>query len=271
MVRRKWLTHLILVAIGVLFLIPFIWLLLTSVKSDAEINMAPPVLLPSDFLWSNYAEAIQVFPFVRYMLNTLLICVLSIAGQVLSSPLVAYGLSRIRFKGRELIFFVMMMTIILPYQVTMIPVYILFNKLNMIDTYYPLIVGNFFGNAFFIFLLRQFFMNISYELTESAKIDGASEFRIFLQIVTPLAKPAIYTVALFTFLNNWGDFLGPLIYLNSPEKWTLSIGLRTFIGEHHVKWGLLMAASALFTVPIIGIYFFVQRKFIEGISLTGFK
>jgi len=270
-IRTTVLPHTLLCLLGVAFLAPFAWMFLTSIKSVDEIFKLPVVWLPTRIQWQNYIDAVQTIPFQRYTVNTLLICVLSIGGQLLASPLVAYGLARIPFKGRDVIFYIMMGTMILPYQVTMIPVYVMYNKLNLVDSYVPLILPNFFGSAFYIFLLRQFFRNIPLELTESAKIDGAGEFRIYSTIILPLAKPAIYSVALFTFLSEWGDFLGPLLYLNDPVKWTLSIGLKAFIGEYKVDWGPLMAASTIFTVPIIVLYFFVQRQFIQGITMTGFK
>lgn len=271
LLRKTVLPHIGLTLTGLLFLAPFAWLFITSIKTEQEIFAIPTVWWPDRVQWMNYVEAVRTIPFLRYTFNTAMIGVLSAVGQVLASPLAAYGFSRISFRGRNVLFYVMMATIILPFQVTMVPVYVMFNKMNMVDSYWPLILPNFFGAAYYIFLLRQFFMNIPYELTESAKIDGASEFRIYWQIVLPLSRPAIYTVALLTFLHAWGDFLGPLIYLNDPAKWTLSIGLRSFIGEYDVSWGLLMAASTLFTVPIIALYFFVQKQFIQGITLTGFK
>lgn len=270
-IRTAVLPHTMLCLLGIAFLMPFAWLFLTSIKSVDEIFRLPVVWFPSRIQWENYVQAVQTIPFLRYTLNTLLICVLSIGGQLLASPLVAYGLARIPFKGRDVIFYIMMGTMILPYQVTMIPVYVMYNKLNLVDSYVPLILPSFFGSAFYIFLLRQFFRNIPLELTESAKMDGAGEFRIYSTMILPLAKPAIYSVALFTFLNEWGDFLGPLLYLNDPARWTLSIGLKAFIGEYKVDWGPLMAASTIFTVPIIVLYFFVQRQFIQGITMTGFK
>jgi multiple sugar transport system permease protein len=269
--RSAVLSHLMLALAGLLFLLPFVWLVLTSLKTTEEIFKVPIDWWPDTFQWSNYALAVQRIPFVRYTLNTLFLCVLAVLGQAVSSPLVAYGLSRLQFRGRDTIFFIMMGSMMLPYQVTMIPVYVLFNKMNLVDSYWPIILQNLFAIPFYVFLMRQFFLTIPYELTESAKIDGASEFRIYWQVILPLAKPALYSVALFAFLNEWKDFLGPLIYLNDPEKWTLSIGLRAFIGEIKVDWGLLMAAATMFTVPIIVLYFFVQKKFIQGISLTGFK
>ncbi|GMX67157.1 carbohydrate ABC transporter permease [Paenibacillus elgii] len=270
-VRKTVLPHIGLALAGLLFLAPFAWLFITSIKSEQEIFAIPTVWWPDKIQWLNYVQAVQTIPFIQYTLNTVFVCVLSAVGQLFASPLVAYGFSRIAFRGRDFLFFVMMGTMILPFQVTMVPIYVMFNQMNMLDSYWPLILPNFFGAAYYIFLLRQFFMNIPYELTESAKIDGASEFRIYWQVILPLSRPALYTVALLTFLHAWGDFLGPLIYLNDPEKWTLSVGLRSFIGEYKVSWGLLMAASTLFTVPIIALYFFVQKQFIQGITLTGFK
>ncbi|GIQ66316.1 hypothetical protein PACILC2_48840 [Paenibacillus cisolokensis] len=204
-------------------------------------------------------------------MNTLLICVLCVLGELIASPLVAYGFARIPFKGRGILFMIMMGTIMLPAQSTMVPLYVLYNKLNLVNTIWPLVLPAFFGAAYYIFLLRQFFMGIPYEITESAKIDGASEFRIYWQMMLPLSKPALFTVGLLVFLFSWKDYQQPLIYLNDPSKWTLSVGLKAFIGEYKVEWGMLMAAAALFTIPIIILYFFVQRVFIQGITLTGSK
>ncbi|WAH44738.1 carbohydrate ABC transporter permease [Alicyclobacillus fastidiosus] len=269
--KRTVLPHLPLILIGLLFLTPFVWLVITSLETNQEIFSPHPTVIPSKVIWSNYPRAIENFPFFRYTYNTLYICFFSIVGSLFSCPLVAYSFARMRYRGRNILFYIMLATMILPSQVTMVPVYIMWNRLGFVNTYWPLVIPHFFGNAMYIFLLRQFFMSIPFELTEAAKIDGASDFRIFSQIIIPLAKPVIYTVALFQFLGCWSDFMGPLIYLNDPSKWTLSIGLQSFIGDHNVEWGLLMAASTLFTLPIIVIYFFVQRKFIQGITLTGLK
>jgi multiple sugar transport system permease protein len=271
LLRKRVVPHVPLILIGLLFLTPFVWLVITSIETTQEIFSTRPILFPSKVVWSNYPHAIQDFPFFRYTYNTLFICFFSIAGTLLSCPLVAYSFARMRYPGRNILFFLMLATMILPSQVTMVPLYIMWDRLGFVNTYWPLVLPHFFGNAMYIFLLRQFFMSIPFELSEAAKIDGASEFRTFLQVVVPLAKPVIYTVALFQFLGCWSDFMGPLIYLNDPNKWTLSIGLQSFIGDHNVEWGLLMAASTLFTLPIIVIYFFIQRKFIEGITLTGLK
>lgn len=265
------LRHFILCLAGVFFLGPFAYLLLTSVKSIEEIFAIPFVWWPKEFYWTNYANAVNFIPFFKYTLNTLFVALLCVLGELIAAPLTAYGLARIPFKGRNFLFMIIMATIMLPTQATMIPLYVLFNKMNLINTYWPLILPAFFGAAYYIFLLRQFFMGIPQEISESAKIDGASEFRIFSQIMLPLSRPALFTVGLLVFLSSWKDYQLPLIYLNDPEKWTLSVGLKAFIGEYNIEWGMLMAAAALFTFPMIILYFFVQKVFIEGITMTGSK
>ncbi len=271
--REKIVSHFILSLVGLLFLIPFLWLVLTSLKTEEEIFAIPIQLWPHKLNWSNYADAMSMIPFVRYTFNTIKIAVLCVLGVVVFSPLVAYGFSRIQFKGRTFLFFIMMGTLMLPGQVTMIPIYVMFNKMDLVDSYWPIVLSTWFGTglAYNIFLVRQFFMGVPHELTESAKIDGASEFRIYSTIIMPLAKPVILTIGLLTFLGAWGDFQGPLIYLHDPDQWTLSIGLKQFIRANNVAWGPLMGAAALFTFPIIILYFFVQKKFVEGISITGMK
>ncbi|AWP29220.1 carbohydrate ABC transporter permease [Paenibacillus sp. Cedars] len=272
-IGRKILPHLLLIIVGLLFLAPFAWLLLTTFKTEDEIFVIPIQWIPKEWIWDNYVNAVSMIPFIKYTWNTVVIALMSVAGVVLLSPLVAYGFSRIQFKGRNLLFILMLSTLMLPMQVTMIPLYVVFNKVNLLNSNWPLVLSAWFGTgmAYNVFLIRQFFNGIPMELTESAKIDGASEFRIYAQIVLPLAKPALLTIGLFTFLAAWGDFQGALIYLNDQETWTLSIGLKQFIRENGVEWGPLMAAATLFTIPIIILYFFVQKKFIEGITITGLK
>lgn len=265
------LKHFILMLAGISFLIPFVYLLLTSVKSIDDIFAIPFVWWPKDFFWSNYSNAVHAIPFFKYTLNTLFVALLSVIGELFAAPLAAYGFARINFKGRNFLFMVMMGTIMLPSQATMVPLYVIFNKLNLVNTFWPLILPAFFGAAYYIFLLRQFFMGVPMEITESSKIDGASEFRIYWQMILPLSKPALFTVGLLVFLSSWKDYQQPLIYLNDPAKWTLSVGLKAFIGEYNVEWGMLMAAAALFTIPIVILYFFVQRVFIQGITMTGSK
>ncbi|MEK4976980.1 carbohydrate ABC transporter permease [Bacillus sp. FSL K6-6540] len=272
-IGRKIIPHMLLILVGLLFLAPFAWLLLTTFKTEEEIFVIPIQWIPTEWIWDNYVNAVNMIPFIKYTWNTVVIALMSVAGVVILSPLVAYGFSRIQFKGRNILFILMLSTLMLPMQVTMIPLYVVFNKVNLLNSNWPLVLSAWFGTgmAYNVFLIRQFFNGIPMELTESAKIDGASEFRIYAQIVLPLAKPALLTIGLFTFLGAWGDFQGALIYLNDQETWTLSIGLKQFIRENGVAWGPLMAAATLFTIPIIVLYFFVQKKFIEGITITGLK
>ncbi|MBB6634824.1 carbohydrate ABC transporter permease [Cohnella thailandensis] len=270
-IAKSLLKHFVLCLVGLCFLGPFAYLLQTSVKSIEDIFAVPFVWWPEKLYWENYSNAVQAIPFLRYTWNTLFVALLCVLGELIAAPLTAYGLARIPFKGRNVIFLVMMGTIMLPMQSTMVPMYVLYNKLGMVNSYWPLVLPAFFGAAYYIFLLRQFFMGIPQEITESAKIDGASEFRIYSQMILPLSRPALFTVGLLVFLNTWKDYQMPLIYLNEPIKWTLSVGLKAFIGEYDVEWGMLMAAAALFTIPVIVLYFFVQKVFIQGITMTGTK
>jgi multiple sugar transport system permease protein len=271
-VKQKIVPHLLLIIVGVVFLFPFLWLISSSLKTPEEIFKLPPDLLPKKMQFINYQNAIAAIPFFRYIFNTLFLCAINIVGQLFSAPLIAYSLAKIPWKGRNIIFAIVVATMILPPQVTMIPVYIIFAKLGWVNTYLPLTIGSFFGAAFFIFLIRQFIMGIPDDLLDAARIDGASEFRIYWQIVLPLLKPVLATVVLFTFMWTWTDFLGPLIYLNDTDKWTITIGLQGFLQDHGAQWELLMAAAAIFTIPMIIIYFFGQKYFMKaGSTMTGFK
>jgi multiple sugar transport system permease protein len=269
---RVILPHLVLVLFAVIFLFPFVWLVMTSLKTPEEILMFPPSILPETFQWSNYKEALQAIPFTRYMMNTFLICMVNIIGQLFSAPLVAYSISRIPWRGRNIIFTIVVATMILPAQVQMIPQYIIFTKLGWVNTIMPLTIGAFFGAPFFIFLLRQFLLGVPTELSEAAKIDGASELRIYVKIIMPILKPALATVALFSFVWSYVDFMGPLIYLNDSAKWTITVGLQSFQQDHGAQWEKLMAASTIMAIPMILIYFFGQKYFMKsGSALTGFK
>ncbi|MFU0800501.1 MAG: carbohydrate ABC transporter permease [Xylanivirga thermophila] len=263
--------YIILILFSIIFLIPFLWMLSTSLKSPQEACSTVLNLIPKKPRWANYVEVFQKIPFLRYIFNTLFITIISVIGHVLTGSMVAYSMSKIDWWGKKYIFPIILATMMIPYQVTMIPVYMIWLKLDMVGTFAPLTIPTFTGGAFYIFLLRQFFMTIPNSIVDSSRLDGASESRIFWQIMLPLCKPAIASVAIFSFLNAWSDFLGPLLYLNKPEKYTLSLGLHAFLEEHTVQWGLLMAASTMFTVPIIIIFFLFQKQFIEGITLTGIK
>ncbi len=269
-IGRLW-GHLALIPLSIVYMIPFFWMLSTALKTDRQVMVWPPVWIPNPIAWDNFPRAIAFFPFWRFLANTLTIAVLAMLGILISSSLVAYSLARIRWPGRDLLFGITVATMMLPYQVTIIPLFVQFTRFKWINTYLPLIVPAWFGGAFYIFLLRQFFMTIPQELSDAARIDGASEFRTFYQIVLPLARPALATVLLFEFLARWRDFQGPLIYLQDPRKYTISLGLSYFRLEHSTEWQLLMAASLTLTIPIIMLYFLTQRTFIQGIALTGLK
>lgn len=288
--------HILLVALAAVFILPFFWILQTSIKTDDQIFSIPPKLIPvstsaeeyradleagnlSDFeekwgygiTWNNYRRAFTEFPFFRYLLNTTIIVVFSVLGNIFSCAIVAYSFACLRWPDRDLIFVAVIATMLLPYQVTLIPVFMLFRELGWIDTLLPLIVPQFLAPPFFVFLLRQFFITIPMEMLEAGRIDGASEWRILVRIVMPLSKPALLTVAIFSAMFAWNDFLGPLIYLNSEESKTLAVGLQSMVSRYGTEWGLLMAAGTVMIIPVLILFFFAQRYFIEGIALTGTK
>lgn len=265
------LTYVLLFGLSAIFIAPFVWLLSTSVKPDAQIFTETPVWIPETVQWKNYSDGLTAIPFLRYLGNTLTICLLSVLGTVWSASLVAYGLSRIPWRGRETLFAILIGTMLLPPQVTMVPVFGIFKSLGWLDTYLPLTVPHFFGGAFNVFLLRQFFRTIPNELTESARLDGASEWDNYRLIVLPLAKPALWTIGLFAFIGAWNDYLGPLIYLCDDQKATLSLGLAWFRGQYSAQWGQMMAVSTVVTLPLIVLFFFTQRTFVKGITMTGLK
>ncbi len=268
---RQGVTHAVLLGLGLFFFLPFYWLVSTSLKADAEVFAMPPVWIPKQLLWGNFGKAVNYVPFLLFLKNTLVICVLSVAGSVLSSSLVAYSFARIRWAGRDALFLVLLATMMLPGQVTMIPVFAVFRSLGWIDTILPLVVPHWLGTAFFIFMLRQFFLTIPLELSDAARLDGCSEWDIYRLVILPLSRPALATVGLFTFIGSWNDFSGPLLYLNDERQATLSLGLQQFVSQHGAEWSLLMAASTLMTVPIVLLFFFTQRTFIQGIAVTGLK
>lgn len=263
--------HAVLLAIGLLFGLPFYWLIATSLKPDRQIFQMPPVWIPSPPQWGNYPHALTYIPFFQYTGNTVTLCLLNVTGTLLSCSLVAYSLAKIRWTGRDLVFYSLIATMILPGQVTLIPTFAIFKWLGWIGSYKPLFIPSFFGSAFFIFLLRQFFLTIPNELSDAARIDGCSEFGIYGRIVLPLSRPALATVALFTFMGTWNDFLGPLLYLTDERTYTLSMGLQFFVSQHGAEWGMLMAASTVMTLPIVVLFFAAQRVFIQGVTLSGIK
>ncbi len=268
---RGLVTHAFLFATGISFLMPFIWMISTSLKTSQQVFVWPPVWIPNPVAWDNYVKAMVTVPFLVYLQNTLYIAVANVLGILISCPVVAYGLARIRWPGRDFLFIVVLASMMLPGEVTMIPLFMIFNSLGWVGSFKPLIVPAFFGGPFFIFLLRQFFMTIPADLSDAATIDGCSEFGILWRVILPLSKPALATVALFTFIANWQDFLGPLIYLRDETQYTLSLGLQRFLSLHGARWEQLMAASTLMVLPIVVTFFLTQRTFIEGITFTGIK
>ena len=260
---------LLILAIGYIF--PFYWSIITSLKTDVQVFTIPPQLYPPTPQWVNYPQATHYIPFWLYMWNTFVICALTVIGTLVSCTLIAYGFSRINFPGREVIFIIYLSTIMLPGQVTMIPLYVFYLKLGWVGTIAPLVVPFFFGNVAYVFLLRQFFRTIPQELSDAARIDGAGEFSILLNIMLPLCKPALATIGLFSFLAAYTDFLGPLIYLSNQNQFTISLGLKMFQGMFGQQWQIMMAASVLAMAPTILLYFFAQRTLVQGIALTGLK
>ncbi|MBB3853105.1 carbohydrate ABC transporter permease [Saccharococcus caldoxylosilyticus] len=261
----------LLIILSIVFIFPFFWLVGTSLKPESEAMAFPPSLLPKKWDWANYKEVFEIVPFAKYYINSLIVTVGGVIGTVISCTIVAYGFARIKGKGRDFWFAVLLATMMLPPQVTMIPVYMIFSKLGWINTFLPLIVPSFFGNAYYIFLLRQFFKTIPRELEESAYLDGCGTFGIFWRIIIPLSIPSVITVALLSFMGYWNDFLGPLIYLNDESKYTLALGILQFKGALIVSWGPMMAASVLVLLPLIILFFVGQKYFISGIATTGVK
>lgn len=332
--------HVLVISVGLLFLLPFIWMVSTSFKTEQDVFRVPQTWLPKDnvrveidgeeyplynvsiddqvkqlaaikiisgkgtfidperpseeiivrmkfaepvlkisFQWENYIDSMNrslrpgiAVNFFTYVKNSLVVAFFTVIGTVISCALPAYGFARIKWPGRDVLFILVLSTMMLPFQVTMIPMYIFFTKgLDWGNTFLPLIIPAFFGNAYFIFLMRQFYRTIPEEICDAARVDGASEWVIFLRIILPLTKPVLFTVAVFTFLFSWNDFTGPLIYLTDPTKFTIALGLQDYYSQHAVAWNQLMAASVVFTLPIIIAFFFAQKTFIQGVKLTGIK
>jgi multiple sugar transport system permease protein len=262
--------HSITIALAIAFLVPFVFITLTALMTDGQ--ALSPRLWPSPFRWSNFHDVFANTDLLRYAGNTLLYAGLSTVGVLLSSVPVAYALARLRWRGRNLALIIVLAAMMLPSQVTIVPQYVMFAKLGWVGHLSPLIVPNFFGDAFSIFLLRQFFLTIPEEYSDSARCDGAGEWRILLKVVVPLARPAIAAVGLFSFLYAWNDFFGPLLYVGEARgNWTLSVALANFRSLYHVQWNLTMAATLLFMLPVVLLFFAAQKAFVQGVTLTGVK
>ena len=269
--------YLLLIILSISFLLPFYWMLSSAVKNDSQVFTVPPIWFPIPARWINFWEAWNIDNFNLYVLNTVFrYAIPATIGTLISCTLVAYGFARIKWPGRDILFAICLMTMMVPFQVQMVPLFIIFKHLGWINSYRPLVVPAFFANAYFIFMLRQFFRTIPEELSDASRIDGANELGILWHIILPLVKPALAVVALFSFMGAWNDYLGPLIYVNQTDLYSLSMGLAslstniTQAGITRLAYPYLMAVSAIITLPIV-IFFFAQRTFIEGISLTGIK
>ncbi|WP_409288835.1 carbohydrate ABC transporter permease [Peribacillus sp. SCS-37] len=258
----------VLIMGSIALLTPLWWMISTSLKTPAEIAQFPPSFLPEKFSFSNYVKAWSTGPFTRWAMNSVFLAVVTTFASVLVNSLVAYGFAKLKFKGRNFWFVVVLSTMLLPGFVTMIPQYMLFSKLGWINTYLPLIVPSFLGSAFFIFLLRQFMMTIPNEFIEAAVMDGAGHLKIWWHIMLPLTKPALITVAIFSFNGSWNDLLGPLLYLNDESLYTIQLGLQTFKGSVQTQWNYLMAMSVMILLPTVLVFFIFQRFFIEGSNIS---
>lgn len=261
----------ILLVLAILFLAPFYWMISTALKSAEQLFVIPPVWIPNPPTFENFGKVFQEVPFDKYFVNTAWLVGWNVLGQVLSVTLIAYGFARLRFPGRDILFLLLLGTLMVPSQVTLVPQFILFAKLGWVNTYLPLIVPAFTGNPFLIFLMRQYMLTIPLDLDEAATIDGANRWQILWRIILPLVMPAIVLVAVFTFVWTWNDYMGPLIYLNDPNLFTVSLGLGFFRGVRETSWDLLMAASVLSMIPPLVLFFIAQRRLLGGISATGIK
>jgi len=272
--RRRFLLavadHSLLIAAAALFLAPVVFILLTALMTNEQALSAR--LWPDPFQWSNFTEVFHQAPLWRWALNSFIYSSLATLGLLLSSIPVAYAFSRLRWRGRDAVFLVVLVALMLPPQVTVVPLYVMWAKLDLVGSLWPLIIPNWFGDAFAIFLLRQFFLTIPEEYLDAARVDGCGELRILSTVVLRLAKPAIAAVALFSILYTWNDFFLPLLYLSdNPDNWVASIGLSQFRSLHQVQWNLVMAATLLVMLPVIVLFFLAQKAFVEGVTLTGVK
>lgn len=262
--------YVVLTVFGIALALPLVWLISTSLKTGAQTFIMPPKWIPEPIVWENYPEAFRAVPFHRYFWNTLQIVVFATLGTLVTASMAAFAFARLRFPLREPLFLLVLSTIMLPGIVTLIPTFIVFRYLKWINTLLPLTVPFWLGGgAFNVFLFRQFFMTIPYELDEAARIDGASNYRIYLSIILPLSQPVLATVAVFSFIHHWNDFFLPLVYLQNPDKWTMAIGLLGFKDLYSTSWNLMMAASTAMIIPLLVLFFFAQRYFISGIQMSG--
>ena len=269
--RAKLVSRLVLIPLSLLYLFPLYWMVVTALKSSEELGAVPPTLWPSELVWQNFVDAVNFIPFWTFLRNTVIITAFTVIASMIANPFIAYGFSRIDWPGRDKVFYIVLATIFIPFPVVLVGLFDIFATLGWVNTYLPLIVPFFFGFPFWIFLMRQFLLQIPMELSDAARVDGASELAIFFRVVMPLAMPAIAVIGVFAALHAWNDFLGPLIYLQVEERYTLAIGLNFFRSAHDIQYNLLLAASTLMVLPVIAIFFFFQRALVEGITLGSIK
>ena len=270
-VSERLFTHCMLIVFAAIYIIPFLWMAATALKTAQELYAYPEAVFPKHPVLDNFRNVFITIPYLQYLGNTIFISVSCVLGFTLTASMVAYSMSKIDWFGRKWLFPIIIGTMMIPTQVTMIPLYMTYQKIGAVGTYLPLILPAFCGGPYYIFLLRQFFSTVPDCLTEAARIDGAGEVRTYASIILPLCVPALISIAVFAFMAAWGDFFNPMLYLNDQSKYTISLGLQAFMSENKVEWGQLMAASTLFTLPTIILFFFAQKSFIEGIAVTGIK
>ena len=272
---QRWLgyvsVYVLMTALALIFMIPLIWMLSTSLKTRIEIFAWPPEWVPSNPQWGNYSDAFNQYPLARFMLNSLFLVVVNIIGEVISVPIIAYAFARLRFPGKRVLFILMLSPMMIPGHIKLIPMYRIYLSLDMIGTYWPLVLPSFFGNPFFIFLMVQYMRTIPRDLDEAARIDGAGTWTILYRIILPLSIPALTIIVVFTFLWVWNDFLQPLVYLSDFDTYPISVGLAFFQGRFSVEWNMFMAATLVSIAPILVLYFFAQRHLIGGLSTLGLK
>jgi len=266
---HRLLVYALLLGLSMVFLLPFFWMVSTSLKHEQDVFTYPPSFFPNSFRWENYVDGWTLLPFNTFLMNSAIVTTANVVGNLISCSLVAYGFARLRGRGKNLLFLLLLATIMIPREVTIVPRFLLFSELGLVNTLWPLILPAWFGFPFFIFLLRQFFMTIPRDLDDAARIDGASHLRILWDVILPLSRPALATVAIFAFIGNWTNLLDPLIYIRSTELYTLALGLNLFRGQNFTQFNMLMAVSIITLIPVLLVFFFAQRIFVRGVTLTG--
>ena len=264
-------TYLLLLLGSFVYAIPFLWMVRTSFMRLDKLFEDPPQLWPDPWIWQNYVDMWDTGPFANWIVNSVILVILGMLGQTLVSILVAYGFARTQFPGRNQLFILILATMMLPGHVVIVPKFVMFKQLGLLDSIWPVAIPDFFGSAFYIFILRQFFMTLPLELDEAAEIDGANLFQVMMRVVIPLSKPAVATVAVFNFISKWNEFFEPFVFIQTPEKLTLAVGIRWFRTQYGTEFQMLMAASIVSVAPIVVAFFFAQKQFVRGIALTGIK